>query len=113
MSAGLQNENIYRNGYFDCYAPNIISIGSICMTRYQIERYLNLHHNGFRCITFFFDWLYLGGVRGVKYMLDHKFKLFASEFSPYYVINQDLFIARHQPSGFGFLHEFGGARECV
>ena len=93
---------------FNAYAPNVISMGGHCTTRYQIERYLRCHYPGLSYPSFFWDWLFLGGSEGVAWCLENDFDLDRQDF--YVDVSQpggELFF-RHRPSGLAFLHDFGG-----
>ncbi len=84
----------------------LLPIGSACQTRYQVERFLRKKYNITQPACFF-DWLGLGGVKGVKYMIENDFHLSASEFIVDSAYNKNHFAPIHTSSGFRFQHDFG------
>jgi hypothetical protein len=94
--------------HFPAYVPNVLSLGGACQTRFQIERWLRATQPSLDYPTFFFDWLYLGGIKGVIWMLENGFSLFETDFQIHHIHDQSLFVPRHRPSGFAFMHDFGG-----
>ena len=90
--------------------PNVISLGSYCRTRYQIERFFTtfIALEQITYPTYFWDWLCMGGSRGVIWSIENDFQLERDEFEIFFIENQNSYKPRHKPSGFCFLHDFGG-----
>lgn len=92
---------IFKNIDFDFLLP----IGSSCQTRYQIERFLRKEYS-LKQPACYFDWLGLGGIRGVGVILDRNFEINPEEFIVKSVYSKTLFAPIHKPSGFRFQHDF-------
>lgn len=97
---------IKKNIKFDFLLP----IGGACQTRHQIERYLKKTYE-IKQPACFFDWLGLGGVRGVKKMIEQDFLLKPSDFVVKSVYIENHFTPIHEPTGFRFQHDFGTTKE--
>ncbi|MCF8133542.1 MAG: hypothetical protein K9J72_10540 [Synechococcus sp. Tobar2m-G35] len=91
------------------YLPNIISIGSNCRTRFHIERTLRRSHPEVDYPAFFWDWLEGGGVQGIGWCLRNNFFLKAADFAVQALGPAGPYVPLHEPSGFLFHHDFGGA----
>mgnify|MGYP006279012737 CR=1 FL=1 len=50
----------------------------------------------------------MGGSRGVIWSIENDFQLERDEFEIFFIENQNSYKPRHKPSGFCFLHDFGG-----
>lgn len=84
----------------------LLPIGSSCQTRYQIERFLKYKYK-LKQPACFFDWLGLGGIRGVAKIIANDFSLKSSDFKVKSMYGKDNFSPIHMPSGFRFQHDFG------
>lgn len=92
---------------FSSSVPNIISIGSSCRSRFQIERYLKNLYPDIGYPSFFWDWLYYGGADGVIWTLENDFLLNPLAFDIIANNHSGKFQLRHSPSQLVFLHDFG------
>lgn len=84
----------------------LLPIGSSCQTRYQVERFLNKKYK-LKQPACFFDWLGLGGIKGVTQLIDNDFLLEPEEFQVKSIYSKNNFAPIHIPSGFRFQHDFG------
>lgn len=83
----------------------LLPIGAACQTRYQIERFLYQFHN-VKQPSCFFDWLGLGGIPGVRKIIEMDFLLKKNDFSVKSLYRDEHFTPIHEPSGFRFQHDF-------
>jgi hypothetical protein len=90
--------------------PNMISLGSACRTRYQLERIYKPMSPlpTVNYPAFFWDWLYMGGAAGVIWCIENNFTMHKDEFTIGHLPGENLFVPVHSPSGFHFLHDYGG-----
>jgi hypothetical protein len=90
--------------------PNMISLGSSCRTRYQLERIIKplAPLPVVNYPTYFWDWLYMGGAAGVIWCIENNFVMHKSQFSIVKLPGENLFLPMHAPSCFHYLHDYGG-----
>lgn len=91
--------------YPDIELDFLLPIGASCQTRYQIERFLK--DFGVKQPSCFFDWLGLGGIQGVKKMIESEFSLTPNDFVIKSMYSKNNFTPIHEPTGFRFQHDFG------
>lgn len=93
--------------------PNMISLGAFCRTRYQLERIIKPLRSSFSDAypTYFWDWLYMGGASGAAWCIENDFQMNRNDFTISHLPAENLFLPVHVPSGYHFLHDFGGAAE--
>lgn len=84
----------------------LLPIGASCQTKYQLDRYLKKYF-GINQPACFFDWLGLGGVKGVSKIVEDSFKLISSDLVIVSPLNNGSFEPYHIKSGFRFTHSFG------
>lgn len=89
----------------------LMSLGSFCRTRYQLERMNRARNPDWHQPTHFFDWLMCGGLRGAIRMMESDFALNAEEFCCDDFSDDGDFIPLHKPSDFRFLHDLGCSKE--
>lgn len=84
---------------------SLISIGSSCRTRYQLDVFLKKKLSIYEPSSFFFDYLMMGGLSGVINLIQREFVLSSDDI---YAFEQEgKFIPRDRNSGMAFLHDFG------
>jgi len=84
----------------------LVSIGTACRTRVQIEKFLSKKNENYIASTYFFDWLMSGNLNGVINILERDFIITKDDIEVF-LVNQSSFIPRDYKSGFYFLHDFG------
>jgi hypothetical protein len=84
----------------------LVSIGTACRTRVQIEKFLSKKNENYIASTYFFDWLMSGNLNGVINILERDFIVTKDDIEVF-LVNQSSFIPRDYKSGFYFLHDFG------
>jgi hypothetical protein len=92
------------------YVNNLVSIGSTCKTRFQIDRFLKAIDPGRRPTTYFFDGLMGGNIKGVINIIERDFVLRPGDICV--VERAGKFIPCDRLSGFVFLHDFGTKDAC-
>lgn len=89
----------------------LLSIGTACKTRYQIERYLKNTIPDYEYPSCFFDWLISGSIICFQKTIIRDFKLNANEFICNSFAREDNFVPLHEPTGLRFYHELGSIDE--
>ena len=83
----------------------IISLGSDCATRFNVDRYLKMMDPSHKNDTFYFDWLWRDkGFNSNLIVLREQFVMKNNEFELKYC--NDGFQVYHAKSGFYFVHDF-------
>jgi hypothetical protein len=92
------------------YLDKLISIGSNCRVRYQIDNYMTKLYPDYIQQSFFFDWLMNGGLTGVIDILNRDFVMNKDDIKISEISGN--FIPSHKSSKFVFLHDFGARNKA-
>lgn len=86
---------------------NLISIGSACRTRYQIDLFHKKRLSNYKPTSYFFDYLMMGGVAGVLSHINRDLKLMDGDI----IVGErnGRFLPMDKNSGMFFLHDFGSS----
>jgi len=83
----------------------LLSIGSACQTRYQIDNFMSKVHQNYKAESYYFDWLMLGGVTGVTNVISRGFDILPSMIELHG--QNGVWAPRDRLSNHIFLHDFG------
>ena len=92
------------------YLDKLISIGSNCRVRYQIDNYMTKLYPSYIKETFFFDYLMNGGLTGVIDILNRDFFMDEDDIEISQIAGG--FVPIHKSSKFVFLHDFGARNKA-
>lgn len=89
----------------------LMSIGTACKTRYQIERHIKTQIPTYKYPSCFFDWLISGSIICFQKTIKRNFDLNANEFTCNSFSRENNFVPLHEPTGLRFYHELGSTPE--
>lgn len=84
---------------------SLMSIGSFCRTRYQIDQFMSKVSPDYKGSSLFFDWLKYGGLQGVINLFDRDLSLIKGDIVT--GAHNGRFLPLDKESGMVFLHDFG------
>lgn len=86
-------------------AYSLLSIGAACRTRYQIDRFMEKVAPSYTPTSYFFDWLFGGGLKGVTNLLERDLTITPDDIAV--VGREGGFLPHDKASGMAFFHDFG------